>query len=114
MKKSARWDALGDSHKPRVNPKDLQRSRASAELQLVLAGFSSSEAEVRADAILRSRLRNVLDMDANQTWTETPLCDSKRLRAVSSNPRNRSGLVRVETSTADFVCGQNRYAEGDQ
>ena len=112
MKKSARWDALGYSHKPRVNPKDLQRSRASAELQLVLAGFSSSEAEVRADAFVRSRLRDVLDMDANQTWTETPRCDSKKLRVVSSKPRNRSGFVGDETGSADFHCGEDRYAGG--
>ena len=113
MKKSARWDALGSSHKPRVNPRDLQRSRASAELQLVLAGFSSSEAEVRADAIVRSRLSAVLDRDANQTWTETPQCDSKRLRVVSSNPRNRSGLDGNETRAAELHCGEDRYAGGE-
>ena len=90
MKKAAIPGGLGVTLNPTLVPGPQHRARAHAELQLLYAGFTSSQAEVGADLLLR-RLNVVLDMDPCGSWTATGQRDSQSPQSVSKNRQNAFG-----------------------
>jgi len=97
MKKAAIPGGLGVTLNPTLVPGPQHRARAHAELQLVYAGFTSSQAEVGADLLLR-RLKIVVDQDPNESWTATGRRDSQSAQSVSKNRPDAIGGGGGETT----------------
>jgi len=90
MKKAAFAGGLVVTLNPTLVPGPQHLARAHAELQLLCAGFTSSQAEVGADLLLR-RLNIVVDLDPDGSWTATGKRDTQSAKAVSKKCRNAFG-----------------------
>ena len=82
MKKAAIPGGLGVTLNPTLVPGPQHRARAHAELQLLYAGFTSSQAEVGADLLLR-RLNVVLDNDSSESNVRSHDRDDIQAKSVS-------------------------------
>jgi len=96
MKKAAFAGGLEVSVNPTLVPGPQHLARAHAELQLLYAGFTSSQAEVGADLLLR-RLNIVVDLDPDGSWTATGKRDGQSAEAVSKKCRQAFGGGGSET-----------------
>jgi len=90
MKKAALSGGLEVSLNPTLVPGPQHLARAHAELQLLYKGFTSSQAEVGADRLLR-RLNIVVDLDPDGSWPATRKRDNQSAQPVSKKQRNAFG-----------------------
>lgn len=103
MKKAAIPGGLGVSLNPTLVPGPQHLARAHAELQLLYAGFTSSQAEVGADLLLRS-LKVVLDLDPHGSWPATATRDTQSGQTVSKKCRNAFGGGASETEISRHLA----------